>query len=155
MTSCPQQLLHALVPFLTQYIDRKAPTPSVKVVIVTQTRHAKRQKTSISCGIFKGKIKLRKYSQEEYDSMSAAQHHQLYELWKRAGLIKGNKTAESSRAIEARVAALEAKIDNSSDLSLFTDIDKPKPSNHFLLPLGKLLPIQSLWHILVYICCPL
>ena len=31
--------------FLSQYIDRKAPPPSVKVSSVTQTRHAKRQKT--------------------------------------------------------------------------------------------------------------
>ena len=54
--------------------------------------------------------------------MSVAQCQQLYELQKRAGLIKGKKTPESSRALEAKVAMLEAK-------SEFTDIDKPKPSN--------------------------
>ena len=52
----------AVVAFLTQYIDKKAPTPSVKVASVTQTRHAKWQKTSTSLGTFKGKIKLKMYS---------------------------------------------------------------------------------------------
>ena len=52
----------AVVTFLFQYIDRKALTPSVKVAFITQTRPAKRQKTSASCNIFKGKIELRKYS---------------------------------------------------------------------------------------------
>ena len=33
----------AVVTFLTQYIDKKAPTPSVKFASVTQTRSAKRQ----------------------------------------------------------------------------------------------------------------
>ena len=41
--------------------------------------------------------------------MSAAQCQQLYELQKKAGLIKGKKTPESRRALEARVAAHEAK----------------------------------------------
>ena len=63
---------NAVVAFLFQYIDRKAPTLSVKVASVTQSRPAKRQKTSASHGTFRGKIELRKYSQEEYDSMSAA-----------------------------------------------------------------------------------
>ena len=53
--------------------------------------------------------------------MSVAQHQQLYELQKRAGLIKGKKTPESSKALEARVAMLEAK-------SLFADV-KPTASN--------------------------
>ena len=39
-------------------------------------------------GSFKGKIKLKKYSREEYNSMSTAQRQQLYELKKKAGLIK-------------------------------------------------------------------
>ena len=38
-----------------------------------------------------------------------AQHQQLYKLWKKDGLIKGKKTSESSRALEARVAALKQK----------------------------------------------
>ena len=50
-----------------------------------------------------------KYSREEYDSVSMAQHQQLHELWKKAGLIKGKKTQESNRALKARMAALEAK----------------------------------------------
>ena len=73
-------------------------------------------------------IELKKYSQEEYDSMSAAQHQELYELWKNAGLIKGKKTPESNRALKARVAMLEAKSENSSDESLVTDNDNTKPS---------------------------
>ena len=56
--------------------------------------------------------------------MSAAQCQQLYELWKKARLIKGEKTQEGSRALVARVAVLEAKTDNSNDKSLFAD-EKP------------------------------
>ena len=52
----------AVFTFLIQYIDKKAPTPSVKVASVTQTRPAKRQKTSMSRGTFRGKIELKKYS---------------------------------------------------------------------------------------------
>ena len=111
-----------VVAFLTQYIDKRAPTPCMKVASVTYIRPAKWQKTSSSRGIFKGKIGLKKYSQEEYDSMSTAQHQQLCELWKKARLIKGKKTPESSRALEARVVALEAKTDNSSNESLFADV---------------------------------
>ena len=117
-----------VVAFLTQYTGKKAPTSSVKVAFVTQTRPAKRQKTSTSHGIFRRKIELKKYSREEYDSMSAAQCQQLYELWKRAGLIKGKKTPESSRVLEARVAMLEAKSENSSNESLFANV-KPTTSN--------------------------
>ena len=57
--------------------------------------------------------------------MSRAQCQQLYELWKKAGLIKGKNTPESSRAFEVRVAALEAKPDNSSNESLF-QMKRPK-----------------------------
>ena len=60
--------------------------------------------------------------------MTAAQCQQLYELQKRAGLIKGKKTPESSRALIARVAMLEAKSENSNDESLFADM-KPIASN--------------------------
>ena len=60
--------------------------------------------------------------------MSAAQRQQLYELQKKAGLIMGKKTPESSRALEARVAAFEVKTENSSDKSLFADV-KPKANN--------------------------
>ena len=51
--------VNAIVAFLTQYIDKRAPTPSVKVVFVSHNRTAKRQKISASCGTFKGKIELR------------------------------------------------------------------------------------------------
>ena len=47
--------------------------------------------------------------------MTATQCPQLYELQRKAGLIKGKKTPESSRALEARVAMLEAKTDNRSE----------------------------------------
>ena len=69
--------------------------------------------------------------------MSVAQRQQLYELWKKSRLIKGKKTPESRRTLEARVAELEAKSDNSSDESLFTDIHKPKHSNRNNLTLGR------------------
>ena len=60
--------------------------------------------------------------------MLTAQCHQLHELQKKAELIKGKKTPESSRALEARVAMLEAKTENSSNESVFKD-KKPKANN--------------------------
>ena len=45
--------LDTVVAFLTKYIDKRAPTPSVKVAYVGQTRPVKQQKTSISCGTIK------------------------------------------------------------------------------------------------------
>ena len=82
--------------------------------------------TSTTHDTFKGKIELKKYSREEYDSMSMAQHQQLYELQKKTRLIKGNKTPESSRALEARVTMQEGKIDNSRNE--FTDeVSKSSP----------------------------
>ena len=60
--------------------------------------------------------------------MLIAQHQQLYELWNKARLIKGVKSLESSRALESRVATLEAIPDNSSNESLFSD-EKPKANN--------------------------
>ena len=60
--------------------------------------------------------------------MSASQGQQLYELRKKAGLIKGKKAPESGRALKARVAALEAKTDNSSNEIVFLD-EKQKASN--------------------------
>ena len=118
----------AAVAFLTQYIDKNAPTLSVNIVSVTQTRPAKRQKTSKTHGTYMGKIELKKYSREEYDSMSAAQCQPLYELQKRAGLRKGKKSLESSRALFARVAMLEAKSENSSNESSFANVT-PTASN--------------------------
>ena len=56
------------------------------------------------------------------------QRQQLYELQKKARLIKGKKTQENSRSLKAGVAMLEAKTDNSSDESFFAD-EKPKANN--------------------------
>ena len=68
--------------------------------------------------------------------MSTALHQHLYDLWKKAGLIKGKKITESNRALEARVALLEAKIDNSSDEILFMD-KSPKLTTEIILPLTE------------------
>ena len=54
---------------------------------------------AITVSPFKGKIQLKKNSKEDYDSMLMAQCQQLYELWKKAGLIKDKKTPECSRAL--------------------------------------------------------
>ena len=53
---------------------------------------------------------------------------QLCELWEKIRLINSKKTPEISRALETRVAALEAKTDNSSNESLFAD-EKPNANN--------------------------
>ena len=52
----------AIVTFLSQYINRKAQIPSVKVASVNQRRPTKWQNTSVLHGTFKGKIELKKYS---------------------------------------------------------------------------------------------
>ena len=93
----------------------------MKVASVVQNRPAKQQKTSTTHGTFREKIVLKKYSKEEYDSMSMAQHQHLYELWKKAGLIQGKNTPESSRALKHKVAMLKAKTDSSSNESLLED----------------------------------
>ena len=67
-----------------------------------------------------GKIELKKHSRGEYSSKSMAQCQELYELWMKAGFIKGTKAQESSRTLEAKVAMLEAK-ENSSNESIFPD----------------------------------
>ena len=88
---------------------------------VDKTQPTKQQKTSTIHGTFKEKIKLKKYAREENDLMSIAQHQKLYELWKKAGVIKGEKTPESSRGLEARVPAIEAKTENNSDENLLSN----------------------------------
>ena len=60
--------------------------------------------------------------------MSMAQHQQLYELQKKARLIKSKKTPEGSRAFEARVTMLDVKTENSSNESIFPD-EKPKTNS--------------------------
>ena len=57
--------------------------------------------------------------------MLMAQHQQSYDLQKNAGIIKGKKTPGSSRALEIRLTALEAKPDNDSNESVFPD-ENPK-----------------------------
>ena len=101
----------------------------MKLASVGQTRHAKWQKISTNHGTFKKKIELKKYSREEYDSMSKMQCQQLYELQKKAGLINSKKILESSTASEAKKTAQEAKTQNSSNKSLFADVEKPKANN--------------------------
>ena len=48
----------------------------------------------------------------------------LEESW----LLKGKKTPENSKALEARVSMLEAKTDNSSNVGSFIN-EKPKANN--------------------------
>ena len=64
---------------------------------------------------------MKKYSREEYESMLMTQCEQLYELQKKVRLIKSKKIPEICRALEATVAALKAKTDDSSTESLFSD----------------------------------
>ena len=111
-----------ILALLSQYIDKKTPTLSVKVLSVTETSPVKRLKTSAHRCTFREKIELKKYYREEYDSISALQRQQLYELQKRARLIRGKKTPEGKRGSEARVAMMEAKSENSSNESLFADV---------------------------------
>ena len=57
----------ALVTFITQYINKRAPTPSVKIASIGHNRPAKWQRTSTTHCTFKRKIELKKYSRKEYD----------------------------------------------------------------------------------------
>ena len=71
---------------------------------------------------------MKKYLREEYDSTSTAQKQQLYELQKKTWLIKIEKTPESSKALEARVTAIEAKPESSSNENIFPD-EKHRANN--------------------------
>ena len=62
-----------VVAFLTQYVDKRSPKPSVKVESVAQNRPAMWQKTNDDHGTFKGKSELKKHSREVYNSMTATQ----------------------------------------------------------------------------------
>ena len=68
----------------------------MKVAFVTQTRPTKWQKTSASCSTFREKIELKEYTQEDYDSMLVAQHQELYELQKKARLIRVRKPQKAA-----------------------------------------------------------
>ena len=69
--------------------------------------------------------------------MLMAQCQQLYELQKKARLIKDEKSPESSRALEITVAVIEAKTENSSNKSLFADVEMPKTNNRNNPALGR------------------
>ena len=97
---------------------------SVKVTSMAQARPAKQQRTRNIHGTFKGKIELKKYSQEEYYSMLKAEQQQLYELWKMARLITGKKIPKCRRALEARVASLEVK--KASAIRAHSQMKSPK-----------------------------
>ena len=92
--------------FLTQNFDKIEPTPNIMIASIGKTRPAKQQKIITSCVTFKGKIKLKKYPEEN-------QTH------------NGKKTLESSNGLEAIVAALAFETKNSSNESLFAE-EKPK-----------------------------
>ena len=78
---------YAVVTFHTQYTEKRSPTPSLKVASVAQNRSTKRQKTSVSHGTFKSKLVLKKYSREEYNSVTTTQQQQLYKLQKKARVV--------------------------------------------------------------------
>ena len=50
---------------LSEYIDNRWPTLSIKIAPIAQTRPAKQQKTGIVHGRFIGKVELTNYSREE------------------------------------------------------------------------------------------
>ena len=64
---------------------------------------------------------MKKFSMEKHDYMAMAQCQQLYTLQKEARLRKGSKTPERNRALEAKVAMLQTKTENSSNESFFAD----------------------------------
>ena len=80
---------------------------SVKVSSVGPTRPANLHMTNANFWTFERKIELKMYSMEEYDSMSMAQHQQLYKLWIIARLIKRKRTPKRRKALKARVAMIK------------------------------------------------
>ena len=61
---------NAVVSFFIQYINKRAPTLSVRAASVPKTKPAKWQKTNSSHGTLNGYIGLKKHSRKVYDSMS-------------------------------------------------------------------------------------
>ena len=51
---------NTLVTFLSQGIDKKAPSLSVKVAYASQNRSTKQKKANATCGTIKGKFELKK-----------------------------------------------------------------------------------------------
>ena len=90
-------------------INKQGPTPSVRShrSYISRSSH------------FKGKVKLKKISREEYYSMSMAQRQQLYELLHKAGLSKGEKIPDTSKVLKVKVAMIQAKTDNNCNECLF------------------------------------
>ena len=70
---------------------------SVEVASVNQSRPVKKQKTSKAHGNFRGRIKFKNFSIEEYNPTFAAQRQQLYELWHKAGLVMGKTQGKSKK----------------------------------------------------------
>ena len=64
------------------------------------------------------------------------QHQQLYKLWKKTGLIKGKKTPESGRALEARVASFRQK-QTIVAMRAYLQMKLPKLITGIIQPLTK------------------
>ena len=60
--------------------------------------------------------------------MSAAQKQQMYELYHNAGLVEHKKIKDGAKTLEAKVAAIEVKTNNSINDNLCTD-KQPKSNN--------------------------
>ena len=65
-----------------------------------------KQKTSEASGTFKGRMKSK---QCKSITQSVEQRQQLFELWRKAGILKSENTTVSIKKLVTRVAALEAK----------------------------------------------
>ena len=60
----------------------------------------------------------------------------MYELKCKEGVIKGEKTPESRKVLDARMASLETKIDNSSNENLL-QMKSPKIKSETIQPLTE------------------
>ena len=85
---------------------------------------------------FQRKDELKNYSREEYYSTWVAHEKLLYNLQHKAGLIKSKRTLDTNKALEARVATVEAKTDCCNNESLFTK-EKPKANIEIIQPLTE------------------
>ena len=68
--------------------------------------------------------------------MLMAQHQQLYNFQKKAVLIKGKKTPKRSRALETRVAMLEAK-QMATAMRAYSQTKSPKLTTETIKPLAE------------------
>ena len=103
------------------------------VAFIAQTRPTKQWKTPMA--LSKERLCWRSILKK---SMSQCPWHSnsLYELQCKKGLLKGRKTPESGKALEARVAMQESKTENISGECLFGD-EKPKANDRNNQPLTK------------------